>query len=197
MVNLLKRFGSKQIRNGATIGGNLCSASPIGDLIPALLVLEATAVLTRANGSRILDLEEFIEGYRKTALAKDEYLSKISLSIPESWSSFAFRKLSKRYEDDISSVSIAVFLLHDNVRINEIRIALGGAGDRALRLFEVEKIILGRRLIDIDWRAVSDALDRTIFPISDVRASADYRKRMAIASIKEMVDQFFLSSSGS
>ena len=197
MVNLLKRFGSKQIRNRATIGGNLCSASPIGDLIPALLVLEATAVLTRANGSRILDLEEFIEGYRKTALAKDEYLSKISLSIPESWNSFAFRKLSKRYEDDISSVSIAVFLLHDNVRINEIRIALGGAGDRALRLFEVEKIILGRRLIDIDWRAVSDALDRTIFPISDVRASADYRKRMAIASIKEMVDQFFLSSSGS
>ena len=197
MVNLLKRFGSKQIRNRATIGGNLCSASPIGDLIPALLVLEATAVLTRANGSRILDLEEFIEGYRKTALAKDEYLSKISLSIPESWSSFAFRKLSKRYEDDISSVSIAVFLLHDNVRINEIRIALGGAGDRALRLFEVEKIILGRRLIDIDWRAVSDALDRTIFPISDVRASADYRQSMAIASIKEMVDQFFLSSSGS
>ena len=87
--------------------------------------------------------------------------------------------------------------MHDNVRINEIRSALGGAGDRALRLFEVEKIILGRRLIDIDWRAVSDALDRTIFPISDVRASADYRKRMAIASIKEMVDQFFLSSSGS
>ena len=192
MVKLLSRFGSKQIRNRATIGGNICSASPIGDLIPALLVLEAKAVLAGANGHRILAIQDFIEGYRKTALAKDEYLSKVSLSIPDSWRSFAFRKLSKRFEDDISSVSIAVFLLCDEDHIKEIRIALGGVGDRALRVFGVEKMIQGVRFIDIDWGAIADALNDTISPISDVRASADYRLNMAHASIKEMVEQFFL-----
>ena len=194
MVKLLSRFGSKQIRNRATIGGNICSASPIGDLIPALLVLEAKAVLAGANGHRILAIQDFIEGYRKTALAKDEYLSKVSLSIPDSWRSFAFRKLSKRFEDDISSVSIAVFLLCDDDHIKEIRIALGGVGDRALRVFGVEKMIQGVRFIDIDWGAIADALNDTISPISDVRASADYRLNMAHASIKEMVEQFFLPS---
>ena len=196
MVELLSRFGSKQIRNRATIGGNICSASPIGDLIPALLVLEAKLVLAGANGQRILDIEDFIEGYRKTSLAKDEYLSKVSLCVPDSWHSFAFRKLSKRYEDDISSVSIAIFLLHDDVRIKEIRIALGGVGETALRVYGVEKMMRGGRFIDIDWGAIADALDATISPISDVRASADYRLNMAHVSIKEIVEQFFLRSSG-
>ena len=196
MVELLSRFGSKQIRNRATIGGNICSASPIGDLIPALLVLEAKVVLAGTNGQRTLAIEDFIKGYRKTSLAKDEYLSKVSLSVPDSWRSFAFRKLSKRYEDDISSVSIAIFLLHDDVRIKEIRIALGGVGETALRVYGVEKMMRGGRFIDIDWGAIADALDATISPISDVRASADYRLNMAHVSIKEIVEQFFLRSSG-
>ena len=78
--------------------------------------------------------------------------------------------------------------------IKEIRIALGGVGDRALRLFGVEKMIQGVRFIDIDWGAIAVALNDTISPISDVRASADYRLNMAHASIKEMVEQFFLPS---
>ena len=121
-------------------------------------------------------------------------MSKVSLSIPDSWRSFAFRKLSKRFEDDISSVSIAVFLLCDDDHIKEIRIALGGVGDRALRVFGVEKMIQGVRFIDIDWGAIANALNDTISPISDVPASADYRLNMAHASIKEIVEQFFLPS---
>ena len=100
------------------------------------------------------------------------------------------------YEDDISSVSIAIFLLHDDVRIKEIRIALGGVGETALRVYGVEKMMRGGRFIDIDWGAIADALDATISPISDVRASADYRRNMAHVSIKEIVEQFFLRSSG-
>ncbi|MDC3123782.1 FAD binding domain-containing protein [Gammaproteobacteria bacterium] len=176
---LLRRFGSPQIRHAGTIGGNLCGGSPIADWSPLLLALDARASLKSATAARILPLSEFFLGYRQTSLAGGEYLASVQLDIPSSWSNLSFEKISKRYEDDISSVCAAIFLDVADRTVRQARIAFGGVAATPARVREVEDMLLGKSLSDVDDVLLTDCLASVITPISDVRASADYRMQMA------------------
>lgn len=176
---LLRRFGSPQIRHSGTIGGNLCGGSPIADWSPLLLALDARALLKSATAARILPLSEFFLGYRQTSLAGDEYLASVQLNIPSSWSNLSFEKISKRYEDDISSVCAAIFLDLADRTVRQARIAFGGVAATPTRVREVEDMLLGKSLSDVDDGLLTDCLASVITPINDVRASADYRMQMA------------------
>ncbi|MBL6814910.1 MAG: FAD binding domain-containing protein [Pseudomonadales bacterium] len=176
---LLRRFGSPQIRHAGTIGGNLCGGSPIADWSPLLLALDARVTLKNAAAARTLPLSEFFQGYRQTSLAGDEYLASVQLDMPSSWSNLSFEKISKRYEDDISSVCAAIYLDLEDMVIKQVRIALGGVAATPVRVREVEDMLLGISLQDVDDGLLTQRLTSVITPISDVRASADYRMQMA------------------
>ena len=176
---LLRRFGSPQIRHAGTIGGNLCGGSPIADWSPLLLALDARATLKSATAARTLPLSEFFLGYRQTSLAGDEYLASVHLDIPPCWSNLSFEKISKRYEDDISSVCAAIYLELEDGTVRQARIAFGGVAATPMRATEVEGMLLGKSLSDVDDGLLIGGLASVITPISDVRASADYRMQMA------------------
>ena len=176
---LLTRFGSPQIRNRGTIGGNICGGSPIADWSPLLLALDASVVLKSAGSSRLVHLSNFFLGYRQTSLRPDEYLASVQFNVPQDWSQLSFEKISKRYEDDISSVCAAIFLAHDGDVVQEARIAYGGIAPIPMRISALEAILKGQPLSGIDHGRIKVELDSIINPISDVRASANYRLQMA------------------
>lgn len=177
---LLNRFGSPQIRNRGTIGGNICGGSPIADWPPVLLALDASVLLKSVAASRVVALRDFFLGYRQTSLIPGEYLAAVQLNIPERWSQISFDKISKRYEDDISSVCAAIYLKHEETVVREARIAFGGVAATPIRLFEIEALLVDQPLAEIDTDMLSDELAGALMPISDVRASADYRAQMAV-----------------
>ena len=191
---LLRRFGSPQIRHAGTIGGNLCGGSPIADWSPLLLALDARVTLKSATAARTLPLSEFFLGYRQTSLAGDEYLASVQLDIPSSWSNLSFEKISKRYEDDISSVCAAIFLDLADRTVRQARIAFGGVAATPVRVREVEDMLLGKSLSDVDDGLLTDCLASVITPISDVRASADYRMQMAKTLLLQRVQDARMAS---
>ena len=191
---LLRRFGSPQIRHAGTIGGNLCGGSPIADWSPLLLALDARVTLKSATAARTLPLSEFFLGYRQTSLAGDEYLASVQLDIPSSWSNLSFEKISKRYEDDISSVCAAIFLDLADRTVRQARIAFGGVAATPARVREVEDMLLGKSLSDVDDGLLTDCLASVITPISDVRASADYRMQMAKTLLLQRVQDARMAS---
>jgi xanthine dehydrogenase small subunit len=176
---LVRRIGSRQIRNLGTIAGNLATASPIGDTIPCLLALDATVTLASRTGERVLPVEEFVTGYRRTALAAGEVIAAIRIPLPAPDQSFAVYKLSKRYDQDISTV-IAAFRLHrQDGKVRSLRAAYGGMAARPMRAAKLEAALTGRPWTPV-WLADLDALlARDFTPMSDLRGSAAYRLRAA------------------
>jgi len=178
----LWRFAGRPIRNSATLGGNLGTASPIGDAIPLLMVLGASLQLARWDGSaqavarRWVAVEDFILGYRRTALACDELIEAVHIPAAlRAWHVAAW-KISKRHEDDISAVSLtAAWRADTEGRVVQIRLAVGGVAERALRLHSVENYLLGKELVCVVLRQAGELLSAMIAPISDARASARYR----------------------
>ena len=179
MRELLTRFGSPQIRNRGTIGGNICGGSPIADWPPVLLALDGSVLLKNAEASRLVNLTDFFLGYRQTCLLPDEYLASVQFKVPADWSQLSFNKITKRYEDDISSVCAAIYLDYDGTIVREARIAFGGIAATPVRLDSIEALLIGKPLSAIDHEMLKIELGSVIDPISDVRASADYRLQMA------------------
>ena len=133
---MLSVFGSRQIRNRATLGGNLVTASPIGDSAPVLLALEASVVLASAAGERVLPLDEFFVAYRKTALQPGEVLKSIIIPRPAPGvqTHRKFYKVSKRREMDISTVAACFAVaLDDSGTITKARLAYGGVAALPVR----------------------------------------------------------------
>lgn len=181
----LWRFAGRQIRNSATLGGNLGTASPIGDAIPLLMVLGAQAQLHRwdveadAIRDRSLAIEDFILGYRQTALQADELISAVLIPAEMLDWQLAAWKISKRYEDDISAVTLAAAWRSDpDGRIGTIRLAAGGVADRALRLRIVEDFLTGKARVRSELAKAQELVRSAIAPISDARASAAYRREV-------------------
>jgi xanthine dehydrogenase small subunit len=176
--DLLPWFAGRQVRNRATFGGNLGSASPIGDLLPVLLALDANVHLQGPAGARDVAASEFFQDYRKTARAADELVVAISLSRDDSRISGGY-KVAKRQTDDISIVVAAFALnLDENRRITHSRLAYGGVAATPLRAKGVEQFLEGRAP---DADTIADArrqLHDAFTPISDHRASADYRRAL-------------------
>lgn len=181
---LLHRFGSTQVRNQGTIGGNIANASPIGDLPPVLIALDTRLKLQRGEHTREVLVEEFFVDYRKTILQPGEFISAILLPLPFEGQMFRVYKVSKRLDDDISAVCMAINLSLDKdsqnqIRINSARIALGGMAAIPKRATSCEAILQSAELDASTIDQAAHALDDDFSPISDARASAGYRIQVA------------------
>ncbi|MDP9290858.1 MAG: xanthine dehydrogenase small subunit, partial [Verrucomicrobiota bacterium] len=187
---MLRWFGSRQIRNRATLGGNLVTASPIGDCAPVLLALDAKVVIASANNERVLPIDEFFISYRKTALASNEILK--AVIVPATGRRQKFYKVSKRREMDISTVAagFVIELDPDNV-VTHIRIAYGGVALTPLRARKTEQALLGKKWNSETIAAALTILQSEFAPISDVRGSAGYRQQL----IASLFEKFFRDDS--
>ena len=188
--DMLLLFGSRQIRNRATLGGNLVTASPIGDSAPVLLALEAKVVLASAKGERTLSFEDFFISYRQTALQPGEILKSILVPRidPETRSVRRFYKVSKRREMDISTVAGAFAVsLGESGTIVRARLAFGGVAAMPARARKTEHELIGKPWRSSTAEAVLPILEKEFTPISDVRGSAAYRRQM----IKTLLRKFF------
>ena len=177
---LLGRLGSPQIRHRGTVGGNLANASPIADMPPVLMAWDADVLLGSSTGAyRRVSLADFYTGYRQTVLRDGEYIAGVRLPTASVRRPHRFYKISKRFEDDISSVMLALSARAEGRRLSEVRVALGGMAAVPLRAPETEAVIEGRA-IDEETLAMAQAtLAAELSPISDVRATADYRRAVA------------------
>ena len=175
----LELFASPQIRNRATLGGNLASASPIGDSAPILMALNATLHVIGIQGSRCLPLASFFTGYRETNLAADELI--LAIEIPKPFPLFTrFYKASKRRMDDISTVAAGLSINLDAAgRIQRAIFAFGGVAASPLRAVAAEELALGKPWNLETVELLGRELDQTLNPMDDHRGSAAYRKAMA------------------
>ena len=174
IIEILQRFGSPQIRNQGTIGGNLCTSSPIGDIAPILLILNTNLNLFGRNGIRKVNIKNFFRGYRKNILKKDEIISSIEIPYANKKNKIFSWKLSKRYDQDISTVSLAINIQMQNNIIKELHIAAGGVAATPILLEKLSKLMLEKKLDEAVGFAI-DNLENYIQPISDLRGSSHYR----------------------
>ena len=174
LIEILQRFGSPQIRNQGTIGGNLCTSSPIGDLAPLLMVLNSDINVFGKNGIKKTNIKNFFKGYRKNILKKDEIILSIEIPYPNKKNKIFSWKLSKRYDQDISTISLAINIQTQKNLIKEIQMAAGGVAATPKSLDKLCKSMLEKKLDDaIDF--ATENLDKFIQPISDLRGSSHYR----------------------
>ncbi|GAA1804675.1 xanthine dehydrogenase small subunit [Agromyces neolithicus] len=171
------QFASPLIRNRATLGGNLGTGSPIGDTPPALLALEARVVLASADGEREVDLADYFTGYRTTVRRPDELIRAVRIPLPLAHVT-AFHKIAKRRYDDISSVAIAFALDIDDGVVASARIGLGGVAASPIRARATEAALFGQPWNDEIVRNAASVLGSEGTPMSDHRASAEYRALM-------------------
>ena len=175
---ILKRYGSIQIRNVATVAGNIATASPIGDSLPLLLALNSKIVLQGIRKQKVLLIEDFFIGYRKTKLRLGQFIHSIRIPIFNE-SIFKAYKISKRFDDDISSVCAAFNLKIKNKKIKNIKIAYGGMAAIPKRAINCEKALLNSLITKEAISKAKNALEKDFKPISDMRASGKYRKEIA------------------
>ncbi len=178
--DMLAVFGSQQIRNLATFGGNLGTASPIGDTLPVLMAYNAKVVLQSLEGRREVAFDEFIVGYRKTARKPDELIT--SVIIPKMLNDALVKayKVSKRKDLDISTVSGGFRLeLNDGKTVENIKLAYGGMAERIKRATAAEQFLNGKRWERETVEQAMALLDRDFVPISDARGSAEFRTVVA------------------
>ena len=186
---MLRYFGARGIKNRGTVGGNLCTASPIGDLAPVMLALDATFVLASAAGERRLSAQDFFVAYRTTALRPGELLLRVELPAAAPGAQQAAFKVSRRRELDISTVSAAFSVQVDAAgRVRSARLAFGGMGALPLRATQAEAALLGALFDEEAMRRAAAALPADLSPRDDLRASASYRMRVA----KNLLLGFFL-----
>ncbi len=184
---LLLRFGSDQVRNQATIGGNIGSASPIGDLPPLLMALDATLTLRCGDTSRTVPINDYFTGYRQTVLQEGEFVLQVTIPLPAHDSLIAVHKISKRTEDDISSVCMAIHLPQNNGVTQGARVAFGGMAAKPVRAVNTEQALEGSRFDQVTVHAAQAALATELHPIDDARASAGYRLQVAINLLQRVL----------
>jgi xanthine dehydrogenase small subunit len=182
----LALFASPPIRNRATIGGNLATASPIGDTAPFLLALDARVEIAGPGGRRTIPLTEFFLDYRRTALGPGEML--VAIDVPKPLPAFIrFYKIAKRRADDISTVAAAMALDRDGSgRVSAARFAFGGVAATPIRLGEAERAVAGTAWDATAVERVGSIVQRTLRPMSDHRGSAEYRLQVS----QRLVEKF-------
>lgn len=190
---LFDRIGGQQVRNAGTIGGNIANGSPIGDTPPPLIALGATLTLRSHSGRRTMPLENYFLAYGKQDRMAGEFVEKVFVPLPAENGHFAVYKISKRRDEDISALCGAFNLTLDmDGHVEDIRIAFGGMAATPKRAVNVEQALIGK-----PWRwdviaSARDAFDADYQPLSDWRASAEYRSLTA----KNLLTRFFLETAG-
>ncbi|BDW86228.1 xanthine dehydrogenase small subunit [Roseicyclus marinus] len=189
-AELIRRYGSVQVRNAATIGGNIANGSPIGDSPPALIALGARLHLRKGAGRRVIALEDFFLDYGKQDRAPGEFVE--AVSIPVQPDRLACYKLSKRFDQDISAVCGAFTITVTEGRVAAARIAFGGMAGVPKRAAHVEAALLGQPWEEATIREAQEAFAQDFTPLSDMRASAGYRLR----ATQGMLMRYFLETRG-
>lgn len=190
LAQMLRRFASTQVRNSATLAGNIANGSPIGDSPPPLITLETSLILRKGNSRREIRLEDFFIDYGKQDIEPSEFVEKILISkVPNNLRVY---KVSKRFDQDISALCGAFNLVHKDGKITSARIAFGGMAAIPKRAKAVEKALLGQ-----DWslealQSLTPAWQSDFQPISDMRASASYR----IESAQNLLIRYFHDLNG-
>jgi xanthine dehydrogenase small subunit len=182
----LALFASPPIRNRATLGGNLATASPIGDAAPLLLALDATVEIAGPRGRRRLPLTSFFTGYRRTALERGELLTRIDIPKPLP-ARLRFYKVAKRRLDDISTVAAAMALGDPGDGRPRARLAFGGVAATPVRVAEAEEAFTSHPWSDAAVERAQQVIARTLTPLSDHRGSSEYR----LAVAQSLVEKFW------
>ncbi len=180
LYETLKVFGSLQIRNLATIGGNIASASPIGDIAPILMAYDAQVELVGPKGNRLVPIREFIIGYRETSMQNDEMILGFSIPIPNTQTHVKWYKISKRKDLDISTVSGGFRLeLEQDTTVSHISLFYGGMAAMTKNASKTEASLMGKPWSREQVELSMGDIDQDFTPISDARAEAGGRRIMA------------------
>ena len=182
------RIAGWQVRNMGTVGGNIANGSPIGDTPPVLIALGAEITLRRGAERRVLPLEDFFIEYGKQDRAPGEFVEEIRVPLPASGARDAAYKISKRRDEDISSVAVGIRVVVDKGRMRDCRIAFGGLAGTPMRAAAAEAALEGQPWSEAAFRAAADALTDDFTPLTDWRASAAYRMLAA----QNLLRRFFL-----
>ena len=185
LAQLIPQFASRLIRNGATLGGNLGTGSPIGDSPPVLLALEASLVLADVDGEREVALSDYFTGYRQSVRRADELIKAVRIPLPLARLA-AFHKIAKRRFDDISSVAIGFALEVEGGVVTKARVGLGGVAAMPVRALATEAALEGRPWTRETAQAAAEVLRAEGTPIDDHRASAAYRAAMLGQSLRKL-----------
>ena len=186
------RFAGLPVRNSGTLGGNVANGSPIGDSMPLLIALGANVVLMSQRGYREMPLEALYTGYRKNLMAPDEVLAWIKVPLPARGEFSRVYKVSKRYDDDISAVCLAVCIQVDAARVRSVSIGVGGVAATPVRALQTEQLLRGAAWSQHSISAASACLRAEFQPISDMRASAAYRSEV----LGNLLQRFWLEQQG-
>jgi xanthine dehydrogenase small subunit len=192
MGEMYRRFASPPIRNAATLGGNIANGSPIGDSMPGLIALGTTLVLRRGDETRELPLDEFYISYQKTALEPGEFVERIRIPLEPEDRQFRTYKISKRFDQDISSVCGAFSMRLDDGRARQVRVCFGGMAAIPQRASSCERALEGQSWNEETVGEAMAALDGDYTPIDDMRSSAAYRALVA----RNLLMKFYLETSG-
>ena len=193
LARMLRYFGSRPIKQRATLGGNLVTASPIGDTAPVFLALDAVFSLVGPEGAREVPAAAFFSGYRQTALQAGEVLAAVRVPRPRPGEKRGVYKLSRRKEMDISAVSLAGWVRLDGAgRVVDARLAWGGVAATPARAPRAEAALRGQRWGPEAAAAAGSALDADFSPLSDHRGSAAFRRTVA----RNLLVGFALETSG-
>lgn len=185
-----REVGGVQVQASGTIGGNLCNASPAADGVPPLLALDAAVELTSPAGSRVLPLEDFLIGYRRTALRSDELLTAVLVPRMHEDARSCFLKLGLRRYLVISVVMVAAALaVGSDDRIVQARIAIGACSPVARRIRSLEDDLVGWRMGEDLAAVVTPEHLSSLTPIDDVRATTDYRRDAALTLVRRAVER--------
>jgi xanthine dehydrogenase small subunit len=188
---MVRRYASEQVRNAATIGGNIANGSPIGDNPPALIALGATLHLRKGAAKRDLPIEEFFLDYGKQDRQPGEYVS--GVTIPKSAPALRVYKLSKRFDQDISAVLGAFNVAIEGGQVASASIAFGGMAGIPKRAAHVEAALVGKPWTEASIEAAIAEFAKDFKPMTDMRGSAGYRLEAA----QNMLRRYFADLSGS
>ena len=181
--------GEIGVRNIATLGGNLVNASPAGDTAPPLLVLDASVTLRNSKIERTVRLENFFVHVKKTIVQPDEILTEVKIPIPPSASGGAFLRLAKRGGNIISIVSAAALVSLKNGVCKTVRIAMGSVAPTPIRIPNAEAILENSKPTETKIREAAEKIKQTIKPISDVRASDEYRSETGVTLVRRVLEE--------
>lgn len=190
--NFAARFAGLPVRNSGTLGGNVANGSPIGDSMPLLIALNANVVLMSVRGHREMPLEQLYTGYRKNVMAADEVLAWIKVPRPQPGEAMKAYKISKRYDDDISAVCLAINLQVQDGQVAAASIGAGGVAATPVRALQTEAALTGKPWTQATVRQTMAVLRAEFSPISDMRASAAYRSEV----LGNLLQRYWLESQG-
>ncbi len=186
------RFAGLPVRNSGTLGGNVANGSPIGDSMPLLIALGANVVLMSVRGHRELPLEQLYTGYRRNVIAADEVLAWIKLPRPEKHEQLRVYKISKRFDDDISALCLALQLHIAHGVVQRVSIGVGGVAATPVRAVKTETFLQSKPWTQATVQQAVGVLRAEFSPISDMRASAAYRSEV----LGHLLQRYWLESQG-